>query len=574
MTDRRVSRRNFLLPILAVSVVAAILHFRPRANRDAGIKNAEDGTPTPQAESATENRPFAFLRNVDLPVPPEPVLRRGPIEDRVERLVDRTLWAPLDLRNRALNELARLKKPHEIQQFVALADQEWRRDPLRGYVFLPTLAQVHDPRGAQIVEEAATHSSNMIRVEAARALGTVDDADAVARLETLLSDHYEGVRTGAIRSLIDMKTPSALDVLERYAQGDPDERIKHVLYRIGADTENPDGIPVLRKYLDSPGTARIVALQMLAKFGDPSALDILYEMVEHGDANARHTGLIDLLEAPHDLIDPKRVLDRLEDVSGENRRAAAELYLRMAQAKALTGEEADTVARALEKHLTDLDYRARIASLAALHALGRKDLVEPFEKAILTASGPGLHDALQITTVWCKDEKALPLVLQRIKADGKSAPIENRARLITALGDINDGASIDAYLDVIREARANEPRDESGIELSKRAALHVSTLGPSIQGKLMEIARDGSATLEARLRALDGLRGINGVDCVQELLDLAADGNAPHEVRLAAVETLPFLVGVDMFDAVLDSLDRLVDRELRLKALYVLLDYA
>lgn len=562
--------RTFLLPLLALGLVLGLIWFRP--TREVAPPTATPGGPS--VVTSAEPSPFEFLRKPVRFAIPEPVMRVGPIDDTVDRLVDRVAWEPPDGKNRALDRLAGLTDPTDVARFVELAETAWRTDPLRGYWYLPALARVSHPRARELVLEAATHSSNMVRDNAARALGLLDDAAAVERLEVMLEDPYEAVRTGAIRELITMRAPEALDVLMRYAERDPDERIKHVLFRLGEDTENPEAIPILQKYMGRSGPTGVVALRMLAKFGDPSAIDTLYKRIEHGTDGDAYEAMQLLLEAPRELVEFERCVEKLEHPHGEMRRIVAELALRLAQAGVIADADAERYATKLERRLSDADYRARAASIAAMFELGRKDVVEPYEKAILSVTGRGLYESLEVTTVWCKDEKATRLVLQRMSDSATPTTPDDHASLITALGNLKDPSSIDGFLRYLREARPDEPRDGMGVTLSARAALHVSSLGVPAQSPLLAIANDSSLGLEPRLRAIDALRGIDGLSCAPEFIAIAGDEGAPIELRRAALESLPMCVGIDYFDALEDLVDELTDRELRVLALEILIGHA
>lgn len=564
------SLRTFLLPLCALALVFALVWFKP------GREAAPTPEPAPpRVDSGSGSpRPFEFLRPATRLAIPEPVMRAGAIDDPVERLVDHVRWEPPDGKNRALDRLGSLTDPADVARFVEFAEREWRADPLRGYWYLPALARVEHPKAREIVLEAATHSSNMIRDNAARALGILDDAEAVARLEQMLEDPYEAVRTGAIRELITMRAPEALDVLMRYAERDPEERIKHVLFRLGEDTENPDAIPILQRYMGRSGSAGIVALRMLAKFGDPSALDTLYKRIQHGSDGEAYEALQYLLEAPRELIEFDRCIDKLEHAHGEMRRVVAEIALRIAQAGVVSDADAARYAAKLERRLSDADYRARAASIAAMFALGRKDVLEPYEKAILTVSGRGLYDSLEVTTVWCRDENAARLVLQRMADESTPTTPDDHATLITALGNLKDPSTLDGFLRYIRAARPDEPRDGMDVALSARAALHVSTLGAIAQAPLLSIARDATATLEARLRAIDALRGIEELDCATDFIAIATDAEAPLPLRRAALESLPSCLRSDYFDALEEAIPDLEDRDLRVLATEILIGHA
>lgn len=561
--------RAVAFPLLAVGIVAALYFSRP-------TRSEAPPEPTPTGEEknksdASEPREFSWLRPVQVVSPAEPVLRAGPIQDVVERCLSIANWQPLAQRTEALERLGALEDPAAIHRLVSRVDGLWRENPERAYIFLPVLGQLRDPQGAAIVQEAAVHSRAMIRQEAARALGLVDDAAAASRLEKLAEDPDEAVRSSAIRSLIEMHCPEALSALIRYAERDPNERMKHVLFRLGQDSENPSGIPTLRKYLDEQGPLSLVALRMLVRLGDLSAMDRVYRMLELGNEKDEFDALNIVRETRPEMLDLSRIETTLESDLADARMAGCDAIFRMAKANLVT--EPERVGELLEKRLSDRDYKVRAVAVSALAALGRKDITEPYVKLAATVSGVELHSALDYAVTFGKDHRIVPVLLERLRAT-PAPSVADQARMISALGVLDDPASIEAYLRWIRDARPDEELDASGISLSKRAALHVSTLGPGIQPDLLAVVTDRTAHPAARLRALDAIRGISGSTCFKELIEIASDEEQPIEVRIAAVDSLPTLKGIDYFEALEDALDDFDDRTLRLHATYVLLTNA
>lgn len=561
--------RAVAFPLLAVGIVAALYFSRPtRTESSPGVAPKDEEVTKP---ITTEAREFSWLRPVQVESPAEPVLRAGPIQDVVERCLSIANWQPLDKRTEALERLATLEDPAAVERLVSRVDGLWRENPERAYIFLPVLGQLRDSRGAEIVQEAAVHSRAMIRQEAARALGLVDDAAAANRLEKLAEDPDESVRSAAIRSLIEMHCPEALSALIRYAERDPNERMKHVLFRLGQDSENPAGIPTLRKYLDEPGPLSLVALRMLVRLGDLSAMDRVYRMLEFGNEKDEFDALNIVRETRPEMLDLSRIETTLESELADARMAGCDAIFRMAKANLLTDPE--HVGKLLEKRLTDRDYKVRAVAVSALAAMGRKDITEPYVKMAATASGLELHAALDYAVTYGKDHRVVPVLIERLRASPPPS-LADQARMISALGALDDPASLEAYLRWIRDARPDEDLDASGISLSKRAALHVSTLGPDIQPDLLAIVTDKSSHPAARLRALDAIRGISGSTCFKELIEIASDDEQPIEIRIAAVDSLPTLKGIDFFEALEDAIDDFEDRTLRLHATYVLLTNA
>jgi hypothetical protein len=249
------------------------------------------------------------------------------------------------------------------------------------------------------------------------------------------------------------------------------------------------------------------------------------------------------------------------------------LLLRLAEAGVVSDSDTEWLLPQLERRLTDLDYRARGATLAAMDALGRNDVIEGYQKAILTATGATLHEAVEVTTVWCREPKAAQLVLDRL-ADSKTPLTTNdHSRLIRALGETKLPGGIPYLIGYLRAAAPDEPRDGDGVSLSERAALHIVTLGLAAELPLLELARDATASAFARMRACDALRGIEGATCWKELLEVYADESAPREVRRAAVESLAYFVAAEYHDDLVETAEGLADRELRLAGIYLALNH-
>jgi HEAT repeat protein len=571
MTDprpRTPNFRTFAYPLAALAIVVALLKLQP----DRGERGSQGTTPeaTPAATPAVEDAEFRFLRPAQLSELPESLIRGGPIDDPVDRWFQVAMLAPLDVRERAVRQLRLLEDPIQKERFAALAEEEWRRDPLRAYVLLPALAAIGIERADEIVVEAAAHPRNLVRGMAARALAWCEDPRAVEKLELLADDPFDDVRSAAIRSLIETDADGAFDALLRLAEKYPDDRTKHVIFRLGEDLENPSAIPLLRRYLDSPQPLRDLAVRMLTRFGDLSTMDVLYATLERGGDPDKHRALLYLLDAPLELVDETRIIAALETAAGETRRLAYEILLRMAREGVIRDEA--RVTAVVEKGLSDAHYDAQRTALAALHALGRKSVVEPYLKAIATAEGHGLFNALEVATLYTGDERAIDAIIARLAAEPPPGPNE-RSMLITALGSFEDERVMDPLAAAIAGATLDEAVDGNRLTVSARAAQYVDSLGVRAQAGLLALVNDVASTPIAKLRALDALRGIVGLDCVDELIAVALDDAQPEAVRLAAIDTLCFVDGAPIYEPLAEALDRLATRPLKLRAFHVLMAY-
>lgn len=567
--------RTILYPLAALLVVGGLLYLRPErtAPPPPDVAPQEAGA-TPVAAGP---HAFTFLRAVDLPQPIDPVLRAGPVDDRVTRWFERVKWSPIQQVDYALEQLASLRDPRDVDRFVALTADLWRTQPQVAARYLPALGVVRSAAGEQgaaceaLILEAALNSSALVRSQAVRALASLDSDSAAARAEQLLDDPNESVRRSAVRGLIEMKNPEGLAVLRRYAAKNAEEGLKEVLFRLGQDLDDPSGIPQLREHLEDSGPPQMIALRMLARFGDGNAIDLLGRRLRQGDAFEKYTALTFLSDAPADALDAALLVQLADDPNHDIRRLALEQLLRMGRAGAVHDKEA--VAAVFARRADDSDMRVRQIATAGLWSIGRKEVAEPYLKALATASGEVLHNAIDLTTRLFVDERALPTMLQRFQAE-PAPSVDDQAQLVVGFGNLADPRSLDVFLAILRRAGPNEPVDAIGWPLSKRAALHMTTLGMPIQAPLLALLADRSLDDQAHLRALDVLRGLEGVNCAAELVGIAEDDSYPLAVRKAAIESLPYLKGVDIYAPLSGALDDLDSAELRRSAMMVLLDYA
>lgn len=557
--------RTLLYPLAALAVVGGLLYLRPQRTDSLPAAPGAGGS----ADAAPqEPRPFEYVHGIQLPIPPENFQRKGPAADRVERWFDRMQWSPSPLQYYTQTQIATLT-PEEQRRFVELVAAEWDRDPIRAANLITVLGELDEPRGHEIILAAALHTSGYVRGEAARALSLLDSTAAAARAEELLRDPSEAVRKAAARALVAMKSPEALEALERYAGSDPIEGVRIVIHRLGQSTEDPSVIPVLRGYLDhDPGTAHF-AIEALVRFGDANAFDKVYELLKSADAGARVRALTYLLQADPEWLDVSLVANHSNDTRPEVRQLVAEILSRCGAR--LTGDAKARAVEALDRMVGDADIRVYQTALAGLYASGRKDVAEPYLKGIEDSSGLPLHNAVDVVTHLFHDERSLAPLLARWKTRPNAT---DAATLLIGLGHLGDAAGVEPFLDAIRGASPTEPADSNGTALSRIAALHFSSLGAGALPRLYDLLDEDLPDDEAYLRALDALRGCSGPHRLQRLIDLALDSRRSLRVRAAALETLPFLKDPALFEVLSAALPRCDNVEIAKKARAVLFDYS
>ncbi|MBI4882031.1 MAG: HEAT repeat domain-containing protein [Planctomycetes bacterium] len=558
----RLNPKTILPPLAAALVVAGLIYFRP--GRDAGPGDGGvDETAAPPRQ-----RTFHLLFDLDFPQPPSPVLVKGPVRARCERWFGRLLWAPAQQVFYTQNLIAKNLDAAEQRRFVDLVRQEYERDAGRAAVCITCLGAFAVKEAEDLVLEAALHANNRVRAEAARALSVTDSAAAALRAGELLDDPVEMVRRAAVRALTVMECPEALDVLHEYAIRNPEDGLRHVLFRLSQSAEDPSVIPVLRQYFLRHDEAGIIALEGLVRFGEANAMNVLREKLLQPDIVEQSRALKMLLLAPPEAVEHAWIEPFLTHAMPEMRVVTANVLAMLLCAP--EARERDKVEELLARQAADLDVRVRDAALVGLYQGGRRDVVEPYLKGIAAASGMGLNIALDVTVRLVRDERALPLILGRLRA----APgATDTSMLIAGLGQLKAAAGLEPLLDFIRAARPGEPVDGNGIPLSQTAVLHITALGKVAQEALLAVLGE-DVHEQARLRAVDALRGLEGADCLRELIAVSLDPKQSLAVRMAALESLPRLAGGDLFEALFAVLDQYRERELAQKALLVLYDYA
>lgn len=543
------SVRTLAYPVVALAILAGLIALKPRRAFD--VPAPLDLPPT----TSSQNDVFGFVHPLSVPEPPEYVLRARFQTDRVRRLFDRIEWAPQDLYpsvDRALERMPAI----EQRRYVELVRDRYSIDPIHAAKHLTRLGTLDIAEAEELVLEAALQPSAYVRMQATRALLIMDTARGARRLEQLLADPDEAVRREAIRSLSEMQSKEAMDALQHYADANPDDGIRHVLTRIAETAEDPTAIPTLRQYVDEPGDIGKIALKGLARFGDLLALERLRQLIVSPNPSDQAMGIAFLQVAPRELVDPSWVEPLLMNPFGDTRRDAVELLAKLV----LSNTEApqDTVIRLLEKGASDPDARVHQAALIGLYAAGRKDIAEPYLKAIESADALNLSNALELTTRLFADPRAGSAIRDRWARESDPT---TRALLLIGMANLAESGAVEPFLDAIRGASEDEPRDSDGVPLSFRAAQLFGKLGRGHEDRLLQFIRERAPML-VQLRALDAIRGIPDSDCVEALLDLLVDGSLPLEIRIAIVDTLPFQGPDDTFERLLERTSAIDDRDL------------
>lgn len=542
--------------------MGALIYLRPDRDQPA------DPGPEPAEQRTVRDAGFDMVRTVQLAVPPGVATRRGLVADRVERWAERLMWAPSHQLFYTQHLLADLD---EVEQgrYVEFVRNTWKRDPGRASVLITVLGEFQHPDAEQLVLEAARHPNNRVRSEAARALTLMDSPSAARRAEDLLEDPMEMVRRTALRALTMMADPEALAALERYAERSPEEGIRHVLHRLGQNTEDPSVIPVLRKYLDRDGMVQHTALEGLVRFGDGNAIDRLYQMMASSDVVEQSRGLKLMLQAPPEMVDLTQMEAMLAHRMPEMRLVAGAILVAIARNP--EEDQRQLVEEFLNRQVADSDVRVRKQSLGGLYLLGRKDVAEAYLKGIATLSAAALHESVELTTQVFKDQRALDAILRRLETE---TDMRDRSILLSGLGNLQAPEAVDVFLAIIRGASPDELLDSNGIPLSKTAVHHLPKLGPETAGPLLALIRDREAHEQARLRAIDALRGVEGADLLDPLIELIVDPEQGRAIRLAAVESLPFLKRSDLFEELEPLVEGIEDLEVKNRVTLILFNYS
>ncbi len=557
----RLSPRTILPPLAALVVVAGLIYFRPARDPDHGTGSTEE-------TAAPRPRAFHLLFDLDFPQPPSTIVNKGPVPARCERWFDRLLWAPSHQVFYTQNLIVKHLDEDEQRRFVDLVRQEYERDAGRAAVYITCLGAFSVPEAEQLVLDAALHANNRVRAEAARALCETDSAAAARRAGELLDDPVEMVRRAAVRALTVMECLEALEVLREYAARNPEDGLRHVLHRLSQNADDPSVIPVLRQYYLQHSVAGIIALEGLVRFGEANAMSVLLEKLAQPDIVEQSRALKMLLLAPPETVERAWVEPFLTHAMPEMRLVTANVLAMLLCAP--EAREREKVEELLVRLAGDPDARVRDGALAGLYRAGRRDLIEPYLKGIAAASGLALNIAIDVTVRLVGDERALPLILGRLRgAPGAS----DTSMLLAGLGQLRSEQGLEPLLGFIRAARPDEPVDGNGIPLSQTAVLHITALGKVAQEPLLALlAQDVHE--QAKLRAVDALRGLEGGDCLRELIAVSLDPGQALAVRMAALESLPRLGGAGLFEALFAVLDQYRERELAQKALLILHDYA
>lgn len=543
------SVRTLVYPVMALAILAGLIALKPRR----AFEDVTQPDLLPPAPPRTDAN--GFVHPLIVPEPPESVLRVRFQTDEVRRLFDRIEWGTQELYPSVDRALVRLP-PIEQRRYVELVRERYALDPVQAAKHLTRLGSLDVPEAEELVLQAALAPSAYVRMQATRAMLMMDTARGAKRLEQLLDDPDETVRREAIRSLSEMQTKEALEALQHYADKSPDDGIRHVLTRIAETAEDPTAIPTLRKYVDEPGDIGKIALKGLSRFGDLLALERLRQLIASPNPNDQAMAIAFMQVAPRELVDPNWIEPLLMNPFGDTRRDAVELLAKLALSK--TEASRETLTRMLEKASADSDARVHQAALVGLYALGRKDIAEPYLKAVEAADGLNLSNALELTTRLFRDPRATTAILARWPHESDTT---SKALLLIGLSNVEGEIDVQPFLDAIAAAGPDEPRDADGVPLSFRAAQLLDAHGKGHEDRLLQFIRQ-RASLTTQLRALDAIRGIPGSDCVDALLDLLVDDGVALPVRLAIVDTLPFQSSPDTFERLLARTPTIEDRDL------------
>lgn len=440
------------------------------------------------------------------------------------------------------------------------------------------------------------------RADAALVLGSLAVVDAIPLLVEAIRDPDEDastVKAAAARALGMMTAPGAPELLvaELAQPGDwSAPRIAEVLVEMGAQAVGPclDGLdhdhanvrawccrvlgrlgareavaPLRRRLLDRSGPVRTVAAEALGLLGDVSATPGLAEVLGRDPAAQVRAAAARALGAIRDPAAESALVDALSDPDPWTRTCAVEALERLepADGEALlevvrSGRE--EASRAAAVALERTGHVARWVDELSGAPAGRAEALEGWLVLVARRGGGGpIEGALATSPDLAVRARAARLL-------GRAGDPEATDALARACGDAEWPVRLEALRAWVEvAAHEDEPAVlldalDDGEELVRVAALE----GLVLRGAMAQVPVDrlpalaGQANLEARVAALDGVRGTTSERDVAMLL--RQDPSA--ELRASAVAALGRVVdgvGDDVFAALLEGL---ADRDERVRS--------
>ena len=331
---------------------------------------------TPEVHTALQrllNDPNKLIRGAVLSA-----LQRMDGQIDVERVCELLRDPEIDVQNRAIDVVIKANHPDTIRYLIRVLQDE-NENARRAAV--EVLNEVGNAKSVKHLLEALKDSDWWVRSRAADALGRIGGPRVIDAVLELVKDKDEDIRRAAIEILNQTKDPRAVDSLV-HATRDPDwwvsERAVDALAEIGSKR----AVPRLLEMLQSSTEKMLpVVVRALGKLGDAQVVAALGALLDRPEREVR----IEAMHALAAIADP---------ASADTLRA---------QLKTLSSTPDQTIARAAEAALADLERRLAGATAGAtlrgatLPQPPHEALPEPAE--VRAAARPSAVERLDIQTL-------------------------------------------------------------------------------------------------------------------------------------------------------------------------------
>ncbi len=194
------------------------------------------------------------------------------------------------LRDAAISGLSYLDTPKALEALVECTRKPDARTRSSAARALGQ-APSHDARVFEALLGGVHDAEPWVRYYACQSLGRLKLEQATSHIAPLLQDEAGQVRVSAVEALANFANPAALDTLRRAAEGSDEDVQRAALVGLGS-CRRPEAFPILVKAISatSPAT-RLVAISAVAESGSPHALPALATAVRDPDADVRSAAL-------------------------------------------------------------------------------------------------------------------------------------------------------------------------------------------------------------------------------------------------------------------------------------------
>lgn len=291
----------------------------------------------PGGEKENSRMPIVFNRQVTLVSPPPGILRKGTGET-VERLLDRLTWGTTESINLTIDSLAANGDPAIVAAAAERIDRLRMVKPAAVKVYIDLLAEIGAPEALPVFLDCMGDASMMVSRAAVRALsGFTDPQTTTAIVEQ--ARNAEGSRLSTFLTILGTRTdPSIQELYADLIAERRDLPVVLVAIEGLGNYDNADSRRILQQCLEDGNLdVRTTALKALLRLRDPTAIERLKEMLGHEGRIRRFNGvqllaetdwlppLETLLELASDPVSDIRLrltatlLTHLEHVEGEER---------------------------------------------------------------------------------------------------------------------------------------------------------------------------------------------------------------------------------------------------------------